>query len=245
MIKELIKSLSEQFTYKIEMHCHSKPASACAEYEPEEVVRECAAHGYSGLVLTNHFMCSMRHGDESVEQCVDRYLSDYERAKAEGERIGISVILGLELRVRANSNDYLVYGNIDRDSAIDMLRAADGTIEEFREKIPPRPDLLLVQAHPCRHGCLRVAPELLDGVEALNLHPFQMCAISFASKYSREVGGVITSGSDFHNPGMAGMGGIYTESLPRTGAELVGILRSGEYLLDIGGIPALPGFISR
>ena len=39
MISELVRSLSEQYKYKIEMHCHSMPASACGEFTPEEVVR--------------------------------------------------------------------------------------------------------------------------------------------------------------------------------------------------------------
>lgn len=243
MISELVRSLSEQYKYKIEMHCHSMPASACGEFTPEEVVRTSAEHGYSGIVLTNHFMRKCICDGESDAEYVDRYLEDYYRARREGERIGLEVILGLELRVRANSNDYLIYGTISREDAIRMIGAADGTLEHFRELVPPSEDKLLIQAHPCRHGCMRAEPDLLDGVEVLNLHPRQKGATSFAAKFAREVGGVITSGSDFHHPGTAGMGGIYTAALPHSGAELVAVLRSGDYLLDIGGIPALPGFM--
>ena len=242
MISELVRSLSEQYKYKIEMHCHSMPASACGEFTPEEV-RTSAEHGYSGIVLTNHFMRKCICDGESDAEYVDRYLEDYYRARREGERIGLEVILGLELRVCANSNDYLIYGDISREDAIRMIGAADGTLEHFRELVPPSEDKLLIQAHPCRHGCMRAEPDLLDGVEVLNLHPRQKGATSFAAKFAREVGGVITSGSDFHHPGTAGMGGIYTAALPRSGAELVAVLRSGDYLLDIGGIPALPGFM--
>ena len=70
------------------MHCHSNPASACGEFTPEEVVQMSAEHGYSGIVLTNHFMRACIRDGESDAEYVDRYLDDCYRAKREGERIG-------------------------------------------------------------------------------------------------------------------------------------------------------------
>ena len=64
---------------------------------------------------------------------------------------------------------------------------------------------------------MRAEPDLLDGVEVLptSIRVRKGSRTSFAAKFAREVGGVDqASGSDFHHPGTAGMGGIYTAALP-------------------------------
>lgn len=240
--KVIMDALSE-YRFKTELHCHSFPASGCGDFSPEETVKMYSGLGYDAIVLTNHFHRGQLANGESDAEYIRRYTDDYFRACAEGERLGVKVIFGMEIRFTDNSNDYLVYG-VDEIGAAELFSHLSGNLAEFRRDYK-NDGMILIQAHPCRHGCVRAEPELLDGVEVFNLHPFHNGAIGFAAKFAHETNGVITSGSDFHHPGTAGLGGIYTKTLPSDTHELTEILRNGDYLLDIGGIPAIPDFMQR
>lgn len=238
-----IMAALNEYCFKTELHCHSFPASGCGDFSPEEVVRIYSELGYDAVVLTNHFHKKQLSEGESDAEYMRRYTDDYLRACAEGGRLGVRVIFGMEIRFPDSSNDYLVYG-VDESDAQELFSYLSGNLAEFRRDYK-NDGMILIQAHPCRHGCVRAEPELLDGVEVINLHPFHTNAIGFAAKFAHETGGIITSGSDFHHPGTAGLGGIYTRALPSDTHELAEILRSGDYLLNIGGIPAIPDFMRR
>lgn len=49
-------------------------------------------------------------GDVSPELAVKTYLLDYDEAVKTGEKYGINVILGCEIRFTENVNDYLLFG---------------------------------------------------------------------------------------------------------------------------------------
>ncbi len=241
-VKDL-ESLFKEYKYKIEMHCHSNPASPCADFSPEEVVNIYSEIGYDAIVLTNHLNYGLMKDGESEEEYVDRYMEDYCRAAEAAGKTGITLIYGIEARFPENSNDYLVYG-VDGKETRNLFPNLKTGLSDFRKKY--RNDrMVFIQAHPCRHGCLRMEPSLLDGAEVINLHPHHNSMPGFAAKYAEEVGGIIVSGSDFHHPGTAGLGGIYTKTLPEDTFELAEILRSGDYLLNLGGLPVVPRYMHK
>ena len=76
-------------------------------------VRTYHEHGYTGLCVTDHlhmvYINSLPCKDD-WKSCMDKYLKGYRAAKAEGEKYGMDIILGAELRFPENDSDYLVYG---------------------------------------------------------------------------------------------------------------------------------------
>lgn len=231
------------YKYKIELHSHSSPASRCSRISPEEVVRLCAQAGYDAVTLTNHLYSFMQQEGESAEQTAERYAEDYRRACAEGDRIGVRVYFGLEIRFDDCANDYLVYG-ADEKTAAEILPYLSYGLSELREKYH-NSDMVIIQAHPGREGMIHADPSLIDGIEAINLLSEQRTRNSIAAAFGREVNKILTAGSDLHFAGTHGNGGIYTKILPRDSIELAGVLRSGDYLLNMSGLPVIPRYIIK
>ena len=104
-------------------------------------------------------------------------------------------------------------------------------------------DNLVILAHPFRDLTM-LPPEVdVDGAEVFNMHPGHNNRPARAAKYARKNGLLVTCGSDFHHPqlpGNAGGAAMRTRILPRDGKELVAILKSRDYLFEIGSSMILP-----
>ena len=174
---------------------------------------------------------------ETKEEQLSYYLDGYRKTKEQGDKIGIKVYLGLEIRFsKENENDYLIYGVDDEITSIcyDNFRE---NLEFFRKNVS-LPRSVFVQAHPFRNGMERMNPELLDGVETFNMHPGHNGQIAVACRYARENGFMIkTVGDDYHhkNRGHEGVSALRTKVLPKDSFELAEILKSGDYIFEIGG----------
>lgn len=227
-----------EYKYKIEAHCHTKPVSKCADFTPEEVVKNYKEGGADAIVLTNHFMKD--YLPEPKEKFVNEYLSDYHKAMEAGEKYGLKVIFGMEIRFsNENNNDYMVYG-IDESfvgNAYDMLK---GNLEQFYKALKDDKNLI-IQAHPLRNGCEPANFEFLDGHEALNMHPSHNQSSALA--YRLAIGQkdfIITAGSDYHHKNHEMTGIILSKTLPCDSFEFAKILKSKDYLFSLGGLVALP-----
>lgn len=87
----------ENYKYKTELHLHTSPASSCSQVPPETAVERYAALGYHSIVVCNHFYPDMRFRDDK-QKCLEAYLADYDLAAETGQKYGINVILGCEIR---------------------------------------------------------------------------------------------------------------------------------------------------
>lgn len=224
----------EKYKYKTELHLHTSPASGCSEVAPEVAVKLYADLGYQSIVVCNHFFDGMRYrGDK--EKCISAYLADYDLAVEAGIKYDINVILGCEFRCTENVNDYLLFG-IDRDFLKDAYDCLDKDmgIEAFSKHFR-REDRLLIQAHPFRDGMTAVLPEHLDGIETFNMHPNHNSRVALANKYAKEHGLIPTVGSDFHHLGHEGVSALLTKTEIKTSRDIVRVLRSRDYLFEIGG----------
>lgn len=227
----------ENYQYKTELHLHTSPASGCSEVPPEMAVETYAKLGYHSIVICNHFCAGMRFW-ENRKQCIEAYLADYDLAVETGERYGINVILGCEIRFTENMNDYLLFG-IDRDFFDFAYESLDMGIAEFFRQF--RSDKrLLIQAHPFRNGMTEVAPEYLDGIETFNMHPNHNSRVAFASKYAKKHGLIPTAGTDFHHPGHEGMAALLTQIEIKSSHDIVNVLRGRDYIFEIGDSILLP-----
>lgn len=235
-INKIKGEIAEVYKYRIELHCHSNPGSECGQASPEEVVKIYADKGYHAIVLTNHFHnCYEYIKTLPKEEVMKRYLDDYNRAVKASENLGIKVLFGIEYRFPGSDDDYLIYG-ADEEILSVCYDYKTENIEKFRTEVS-LPKSVFVQAHPFRDGMHRAKPELLDGIEALNMHQAHNSRVGLATRYANEQGfKIVTAGSDFHeiNVGYEAVAALRTKTLPNDSFELVKILKSGDYVFEIG-----------
>lgn len=232
-IKELKQSLVNEYKFRTELHAHTSPASSCSEIPPEEVAEIYKALGYDAVTIANHF--SFSYQDSQKNEVIERFFSDFEKAEKRGKEIGINVILAAEIRFTENENDYLIYG-VTRKMMDEIYDLLPWGVDNFR-KVYSMPDSVFLQAHPFRDGMQSVNPAILDGIEVFNLHPNHNSRVGIASVYADEqIFPIITAGSDFHhkNRKHEGVSAIRSKFLPKDSFELASLLKSGDFLLEVG-----------
>ena len=194
------------------MHFHTKNTSNCANVPAYIAVEEYIKAGYEGIVVTDHLSPStfMKYGRELLpwKKKIDFFLRGYKSAlKTANGRI--PVLLGMELRFRTSEgdNDYLVYG-INEEflySHPNLLEMNSRTFYELAHKN----GFLVFQAHPFRVGMKVTNPKYLDGVEIFNGNPRHNSSNDIAEMWAKKYVLMVTSGSDYHEIGDLGTGGIW------------------------------------
>lgn len=227
-----------EYKYKVETHTHTSPMSPCADFKPKQVIEKYAEIGFDAVAITNHF-CLHSFFTDNYEKIKTQFLGDFYAAQNAALKYGMKVILGMEIRFPQNSNDYLVYGFDESD--LKLLFDLTHTDYATFYKTFKNDKNVIIQAHPFRNGIKCEKPELLDGIETFNMHPVHNSRIGVAAKYAKEHPHFITTcGSDFHNKGQEGLGGILTKTLPNDSFELASILKSRDYLFNISGNVVIP-----
>ena len=221
--------------YKYQMHAHTRPCSDCSAMYPEELMSALAEGGYSGCVITNHFM----HGNTGIprripwEDFVREYELDFLECKKYAEIYGVDVIFGVEEGI-GDGLEILCYG-ITPEVLYEHpeLRYMDA---EIWYEVMDSCGALCIQAHPFRdrpyiREPLVLPPGLIDGIEVFNYentYEENLRAKEFASEFS---GLILVSGADTHIPETACRAGIETNRRITNEKELVEVLVSGEYSL--------------
>ena len=220
---------------KWEMHVHTAECDPHASVRAEDIVKLYRDCGYDGLVITDHYFALSHEwfrddvisGDQ--RSFLDRWLRGYRAAREAGERLGVTVLLGAEVRLDgSNINDYLVYGLTEDYLYQAPLLHRLHSPEELVAALPE--DACVVQAHPFRNGMTVQNPFPLFGIEVYN-GGTELFRNQMAKQYAAHYGKPMLSGSDFHHPRHLGRGGILTECPVQTELELVSVLRSGRYSL--------------
>ncbi len=229
------EQLKQEYPYRIELHAHTKPQSGCSEVTPEDLIEIYAKKGIHGIAITNHFTYQDTLG-KNKEEFLNWYIKGWEDAKRVGTQYGIRIYLGAELRFHDSMNDYLLYG-ADRETlsfAYDFLGKG---LKAYREAGDFSQSVLL-QAHPFRDGMTLPSPELLDGIETMNMHPHHNSRVGLAIQYAKERKfSIQTAGSDFHheNRSHEATGILRAQMLPEDSFGLVALLREKNYLFELGG----------
>lgn len=214
---------------KIDVHVHTSEVSGCGQLPGAEMARLYKQAGYDAIVITDHLIAGT-HQDMTPEARAEWYDSGYRAAKAEGEKIGLTVLLGAELRFFGGNEDFLLYGLTPEDVQwIFEKLDADTRLDGFYPLVRQFGRMLLIQAHPFREPLRHAPTELLDGVEVYNAananhknHNDQ--ALAYAR--SARPGFIQTSGSDAHMLSQVGHGGLIADAPIRTESELVAWLRA-------------------
>lgn len=221
--------------YKTELHLHTSPASICAHTPPEEMIDQYIENGYSTVVITNHMSHALFDlvlpDVRDYREAADIYLEDYRRAKrhANGR---ITVLCGMELRVKQNFNDYLIYG-IDERFIMDLGNVMDKKIEELYPMFHEH-GALVFQAHPFR-DCMTVTnPKYIDGIEAGNFCSTHDSRNDIAALWAKKFNMLTVYGTDYHSTDYMCSAGILTDSPICCNSQLIETLKSGKFTVTDG-----------
>lgn len=228
---------------RFELHVHTSECDIAAHTGAAELVRIYHAAGYDGMVITDHyfwqffdwFSQELKGADHRTAMA--RRLKGYYAARNEGEKLGMTILPGAELRFNKSPygiNDFLILG-CDEEFFLTAPRLHELTSLEALNALLP-PEACVVLAHPFREGMTVMNPAPLFGVETYNAKntPFQN---RLAEQFAAEWGKAVTSGSDCHAADQAAGGGIETPRQIRTPKDLSAVLRAGDYTIYRGSEP--------
>jgi len=163
--------------YKYETHLHTKESSMCAKSSAADQVRAYQKRGYTGIIVTDHiksfyFKIGVIRGLKpltSWNEKVKFFIKGYEKAKNEGDKIGLDVFLGWEFYYRGA--DFLTYG-LDIDFLLKNKDLDEMPVEAYSKLVRDNGGYI-AQAHPYRKPKMGdmerpVEPHLLDGAEVFN-----------------------------------------------------------------------------
>ncbi len=212
---------------KIEMHVHTSEGSPCAKADAESIVRAYSEAGYDSIIITNHFdSVLLKDFGKTDEEKITRYLLGYRKARAVGPQYGINVMLGVEIRLEPDDEDFLIYG-IDEKFLFrhpDLCFMDQQTVYELCHSY----GAVLYQAHPFREPCIPRNPEFLDGVE-FNQRPHSGNHNEKLIQWAKSCPKLnFISGSDCHDLDQVGFGGIQTDRPVNDIKELVDFLNTAK-----------------
>ncbi len=221
--------------FRYQLHAHTLPCSACSEMYPEELVQSLYRDGYSGCVITNHFI----NGNTGIyrklpwNEFVAQYEADYLELKKCGEKYGLDIIFGLEEHV-GRGLEILCYG-ITPEMLYTHPEFQKRDIALWSETLR-KLGAICIQAHPFREQPYIPEPQVLplefiDGIEVFNVDNTlenNLEAEDFAAAHPELI---LTSGADTHEGITACFGGIETAKRIRNEKDLVEILRNRECTL--------------
>ena len=224
---------------KIDLHIHTTGFSSCGKLSIEEIVTLYSHAGYDCIVITNHFSRSSRRWfleNVGTNYC-QSYFDTIKKGAELGEKLGLAVLGGFELRFDCNSNDYLAYG-MTGEMCCDCEKIFAMTPEEY-SSFAKENGILFYQAHPFRNKITVVNPGILFGMEVLNTHPRHDSrndiALLWAEKYNLHK----IAGSDCHQIQDAGTSFISTDLPVKNMGDLLHILKNDLY--TIGETPKKSG----
>ncbi len=219
--------------YKYQMHMHTYPCSKCARMNFEQLLEALSAGGYSGGVITNHFLSGNTGIDRGLkwEAFVREYEKDFEYGKKIAKNYGLNILFGLEENV-GQAKEILCYG-ITPEFLYQHPELRKGGLQRWSMLIHQEGGIC-VQAHPFRHRDYIRCPGLLDiqyldGIEVYNFNndfADNMSAEQFAAENPNMI---FVSGADAHTPEQVCCAGIETEKAIFNEKQLAQVLKQGSY----------------
>lgn len=218
-----------------EMHFHTEEVSPCGHVSAADGVRLFHEAGYGGLVVTDHYTAGYFQSmpeEWPWKERLERYLTGWRTARKAGEALGLTVLLGLELRFAGSDNDYLVYG-----ATPELLEAHPALYEldpAAFSAFARENGLWWAQAHPFRPGLTRCPAGYLDGLEIFNGNRRHNSHNDLAAAYAAENGLTAIAGSDYHELEDLTGAGVRFASEVRDNASLLAALRSKNFEVVCG-----------
>lgn len=218
--------------FKYDLHVHTAQSSQCAKDTGSVLVEKYIDAGYSGFVVSDHFIGSPSCvvTDNTWENKINRFCEGYYDAKECGYKKGFNVFFGLEFFYY---NTEFVIINLEPETLVNLgesitkLDLAD-SLRMFRDA-----GAFTIHAHPFRVSrrinTIRLLPDLTDAVEVINGENNFMWpeANRLAQIYAKEFKKIAISSSDFHGGTGIISGGMAFSEMINTCDELVKNLTIG------------------
>lgn len=223
--------------YKYETHCHGSLCSACAHSRPSELVRAYHSAGYTGMVLTDHFI----HGNTAVDRTLPwetqmrRYYDAFLEAKDTAQSLDFDVIFGLE-HAYGGGQEVLCYG-IDLNFLLANPDIPRLSLEAFAQRVHGYGGILIL-AHPYRYGGweISIPTGVIDGIEVYNAgNPPIKNVMAFQK--TGQADWILTSGGDTHWTGniFPDRAGICLPYRVHDSKELAAALKQRNHQWLVGG----------
>lgn len=213
--------------YKYDLHVHTSQTSPCASMSGAEQVRAYKELGFTGIVITDHYYNGFfeKNSDLTWRECMDKYFAGYFDAKKEGDKIGLDVFQTAEVTIVSPWLDFLVYG-VEPDFFYKNERLYNLSEQELTALVHDAGGLIFA-AHPFRGDKTECHPYGdIDGVEVINGNSKSNNIL--AMEYAKKRNLLMCSGSDAHNKGDAGLGGITSDIKVKNITHLAEVLKSGK-----------------
>ena len=219
--------------YRYETHLHTAPVSACAKTTVRENLEFYKELGYDGVFVTNHFLDGniTQESDQTYEELIEFFCSDYEEGVQIGKELGIKVFFGAEFSYKGT--DFLIYG-LNKSWLLAHPEIMTMTKREELSLLMES-GALVIQAHPFREARyidhIRLFPRSVQGVEIYNA-----CRTDFenhmAELYAKEYGLIPLAGTDNHRGRQNKLlGGIETDTPIETEKDLIDLTLTGKIRL--------------
>ena len=226
--------------YRYETHCHSAQCSLCAQSSAQMMVRAYKAAGYTGMVLTDHFIFGHTAVPATLPwpERMRRYYDAYLDAKAVGDQLDFDVIFGIE-HAYGDGKEVLIYG-VELDFLLVNPDIPDISLDELVQRVHEAGGIV-IQAHPYRsrwYVNMSVEPraDIVDGIEVFNAgnNPGddpKALALSKTKDY------IVTCGGDTHNieDPKIGSAGVVFPYRVRNSKEFADALKRREHKFLVNG----------
>jgi histidinol phosphatase-like PHP family hydrolase len=218
--------------FKTEAHLHTYPVSSCAQLTPVEQVRLFKEAGYDTIIVSDHF--SPHHFKKLGEHLtfaekVDKLCDAYLEAKAEGDRIGLTVLFSVELSF--HKNHYLLYG-VTREFLKLREDIFDIDIDELYAHLKAH-GITIIQAHSHRAEKCVPHPHHVDGFEInfnLRKDNYNERTVKVAKEYNLP----LTIGSDAHRPEDVGISATLSEEKIKSIEQYLRLVFERKLILSVG-----------
>ena len=211
--------------FKIELHCHTDESSCCGKVPAAEIVQLYKDAGYDGIVITDHLSAVI--DKPCWEESVDYLMAGYKAALDAGEKLGVKIYFGSEIRFPDSPNDYLLLG-ISPKLIAENPFIYKTTLKDFR-RFADANGILIVQAHPFRNPCTPAEALYLDGMEIFNGHIGHDSHNDLAEAYCAANELIPTAGSDCHYYHAVGTAAMLFPTLPADEFMLCEMIKAKNY----------------
>ena len=216
--------------YKYETHVHTSETSACASANGAAQAMFYKSKGYTGIVVTDHFF----NGNTSVphelpwEEKVNRFCLGYEKAKEQGDKIGLDVFFGWEYSY--HGADLLTYG-LDKQWLLKHPIVMDMDVNSYCDFVREQGGII-VHAHPFREAdyiaMIRLFPRKCDACEIIN-----SCRSDFennmAKYYAESYGLRPFAGSDNHSAAQEKLNGVDFDEIITSEQHFAQLIKEDKY----------------
>lgn len=216
--------------YKYETHVHTSETSACASANGAAQAMFYKSKGYTGIIVTDHFF----NGNTSVphelpwEEKVNRFCLGYEKAKEQGDKIGLDVFFGWEYSY--HGADLLTYG-LDKQWLLKHPIVMDMDVNSYCDFVREQGGII-VHAHPFREAdyiaMIRLFPRKCDACEIIN-----SCRSDFennmAKHYAESYGLRPFAGSDNHSAAQEKLNGVDFDEIITSEQHFAQLIKEDKY----------------